>query len=107
MLSIIRRFFEAIDILKSERSIVGLNEFCAIHNLNITRYYSLKKLMEGGESRYKSIEVEALYVLAKEYDYSLDWLFFGTGPSRRKQEEVVNCRPCEVVITKVGFKFNA
>lgn len=47
-------------------------------------------------NNYKSIDMEAFYVLAKEFNISLEWLFFGIGNMiknlRRKLEESKNAQ---------------
>lgn len=105
ILPIIRRFFEAITVLKTEKKITGLKDFCEIHGLNVTRYYEIKNLVEGKESRYKTLEIDALYILAKEYKFSLQWLFFGIGEIRNLPPKT--CIPTEIEITKIAFRTNA
>ncbi len=102
ILSILRRFFEAIELLKSEKQITGLKDFCEKHGLNITRYYEIKKLIDGGESRYKTLEIDALYILAKNYKFSVQWLFFGIGDKRISSPK--NCNPTKIEITKIAFR---
>ena len=102
ILLILSRFFEAINTLKNEKQISGLREFCEMNGLNITRYYEIKKLIDGGESRYKTLEIDALYILAKKYKFSLQWLFFGIGEKRVSAAK--NCNPSKIEITKISFK---
>lgn len=91
ILPIIRRFFEAIQILKSEKQITGLKDFCEKHGLIVTRYYEIKNLVEGKPSRYKTLEIDALYILALTYGFSLQWLFFGVGGMRTTTKEEIFC----------------
>lgn len=107
ILLIIRRFFEAINNLKDEKEITGLKDFCENHGLNVTRYYEIKNLVEGKPSRYKTLEIDALYVLALDYGFSLQWLFFGVGERRAVGEKSKLCSPTEITITKIGYKFDA
>lgn len=104
ILPIIRRFFEAIDTLKSEKNISGLKDFCEKHGLNVTRYYEIKNLVEGKPSRYKTLEIDALYILAQKYGFSLQWLFFGIGERRVAAKKTKLCTTAEFTITKIGYK---
>lgn len=104
ILQIIRRFFDAITLLKNEKQITGLKDFCEKHGLNVTRYYEIKNLIEGKESRYKTLEIDALYILAADYKFSLQWLFFGLGDPRTKPKEANNCKPAQIEITRVAFR---
>lgn len=107
ILPIIRRFFEAINTLKDEKSITGLKDFCEKHGLNVTRYYEIKNLVEGKPSRYKTLEIDALYILAKTYHFSLQWLFFGVGEARVVAKKIEACTPTQFNITKIGYKIDA
>lgn len=104
ILPIIRRFFEAIDTLKSEKNISGLKDFCEKHGLNVTRYYEIKNLVEGKPSRYKTLEIDALYILALKYGFSLQWLFFGVGDNRIIPKNIEACTPTQFNITKIGYR---
>lgn len=104
ILPIIRRFFEAIDTLKSEKNISGLKDFCEKQGLNVTRYYEIKNLVEGKPSRYKTLEIDALYILALDYGFSLQWLFFGIGERRTAEKKTKLCATAEFSITKIGYK---
>ena len=104
ILQITRRFFLAINTLKSERQITGLKDFCEIHGLNVTRYYELKNLTEGKPSRYKTLEVDALFALANDYNFSLQWLFFGKGEQRKSAKENINCVPTQMAISKISYR---
>lgn len=106
-LPIIRRFYDSIAILKSEKKISGLKDYCEKNGLNVTRYYELQNLIKGKETRYKSLEVEALYTLAANYNFSLQWLFFGIGEPRVMPKTIVNCKPSQIEIVKISFKKHA
>lgn len=103
-LPIIRRFYDSIAILKSEKEISGLKDYCEKNGLNVTRYYELQNLIKGKETRYKSLEVEALYTLAANYNFSLQWLFFGIGEPRVTAKSIPTCKPAKVEITKISFR---
>lgn len=83
---IVNRIFEAIEILKEEKTIPGIVYLIEKHNLPKTRMYSLKagneKPKDGFE--YKNIPLETIYILAKEYDFSLEWIIFGIGKPKKK-----------------------
>ncbi len=85
------RFFEAIDYLIYTKQLAGLNHFCREHGFNETRYYKLRSghVSEEGRS-YKEVEIKALYVLAKEYHISLEWLFFQVGNMRKNISKKIN-----------------
>lgn len=104
ILEITKRFFSAIAVLKSEREITGLKDFCEKYELNITRYYELKNLSEGKPSRYKTLEVDALYVIASNYKFSLKWLFFGLGEMRVLPAVIAKCNPATIEITKISYR---
>ena len=106
-LPIIRRFYDSIAILKSERKISGLKDYCEKNGLNVTRYYELQNLIKGKETRYKSLEVDALYTLAANYNFSLQWLFFGVGEPRVSPKPVAKCKPSQIEIVKISYKDNA
>lgn len=107
ILPIIRRFFEAINTLKDEKNITGLKDFCEKHGLNVTRYYEIKNLVDGKPSRYKTLEIDALYILAKTYHFSLQWIFFGVGETRIVAKKNKTCAPTQFYITKIGYKIDA
>ena len=60
-----RRFFQAIEALVSLGRLSALESFCKEAGLSV--------------SRYKSIQIEALYYLVAKYSVSSDWLLTGRG----------------------------
>lgn len=60
-----RRFFQAIEALVSLGRLSALESFCKEAGLSA--------------SRYKSIQIEALYYLVAKYSVSSDWLLTGRG----------------------------
>ena len=84
-IDLMKRFFEAIDFLDKEKEIPGIIYFITHYNLPKTRIFALKKIVETGEIvDYRNVPVEAIYAIAKDYNISLDWLFFGIGNMRKK-----------------------
>lgn len=74
------RFFQAIDLLKSNGIMKGLNGFCKEHGLNVPKYYKIRSQNPNLKGfPYKFIDIEALYYLSLDYNVSLQWLFYGTG----------------------------
>lgn len=72
-----KRFFQAVDYLTETGKLQrGLREFCEEVGLNETRYYKLKA---GTDERYKTVEVEAVVLLATKYKIRLHWLLLGRG----------------------------
>lgn len=78
---IVDRFMEAIDLLKSEKTIPGLVYFCEIHQLPKTTMFDLKN--HFGKV-VKSLPIEAVYILATEYGISLEWLMLGIGKPKKR-----------------------
>ena len=77
---IYERFFEAIAILKSNKTITGLRPFCDEYGFNYTKYVKVKNKYESPSGmNYNTLDIEAFYVLAKDFNISLEWLFFGIG----------------------------
>lgn len=82
---LIRRFFEAIDLLEEEKKIPGIIYFITEYNLPKTRIFGLKKITETDEIvDYRNVPLEAIYALAKDFGISLEWLFFGIGKPKKK-----------------------
>jgi phage terminase small subunit len=80
-----RRFFEAIETLVSIGDIKSLSGFCDEFDLSSSRYremrstYGTSKNQNAKESRYKSVEIEALNYLCNFYSVSAEWLLLGRG----------------------------
>ncbi len=93
-----KRFFEALDILEKDKSISGISAFCIDNGLNRNKYYSIK----NNNGHYKNIDLEAIYILASKYNFSLDWLFFGLGEKRTAKSSKF-CNPTTITIDRVKF----
>ena len=76
-----RRFFEAIELAKTLKRTSGIKEFCITHNLNRTKYYRVKSLLNKPptEMHYKSIDIDALHYLCRDFGVSPTWLLLGKG----------------------------
>lgn len=77
---IINRFFEAVTTLKEKGEITGLGDFCERYGFNRVRYLNVRN--HPGHKMYKTIEVEALYILVRDFNFSAHWLLTGQGVSR-------------------------
>ena len=81
VIEIQRRFFEAISLAKSLGKTGGLKSFCDEHNLNPVKYYRIKgdigKPIE--EMHYKSIDIDALLYLCRDFGVPPSWLLLGRG----------------------------
>jgi hypothetical protein len=73
------RFFKAIEILKSEKTIPGIIYFIETHKFNKTRIFNVQN--EVGKY---TIPKEAYYILSIQYGFSMDWLMLGIGNERKK-----------------------
>lgn len=79
-----RRFFQAIETLVSLGRLSSLESFCKEAGISSPRYRETRLTYgvtprPGRISRYKSIEIEALYSLVAKYSISSDWLITGKG----------------------------
>jgi hypothetical protein len=79
------RFFLAIESLIALKRLKSLSAFCIAFNLSDSRYremratYGTVRNPNSKISRYKSVEVEALYHLCGFYSVSAEWLLLGQG----------------------------
>lgn len=83
-----RRFFEAIEALVTLGEISALDSFCNLYNLSAPRYREMRLTYgvspkPGYQSRYKNIEIEAIYSLVVNYPISSRWLITGRGKMLR------------------------
>jgi hypothetical protein len=80
-----RRFFIAIDALNTSGRLASLQAFCTKNGLSASRYretrltYGVTPNPASKPSRYKAIEIEALYSLTYDYGISAEWLLIGRG----------------------------
>ena len=76
-----KRFFEALDIIMSQRSI-SLQAFCNEYGLLRPKYSNIRA---GKEKYYKHIDIEALAYIVYDFSVSSDWLLTGIGDVFRKR----------------------
>lgn len=92
LLSIQRRFFEALDLMISTRQTAGLQTFCKAHGLNRVKYSNIRTEMRKPEqakpTNYKVIDIDALMYLCQDFDVSADWLLTGRGSMLKKSKKV-------------------
>lgn len=69
-----KRFFRAIEILIAGDRMRGLNTFTRAHNIN---RWNLITVRDSPANSF--LKPEWIYFLCKDYNISLDWIFFGTG----------------------------
>lgn len=79
-----RRFFEAIDALVTYKLVSALESFCTENNLSAPRYREMRLTYgvtpsPGYVSRYKNVEIEAIYALVSNFPVSAGWLITGRG----------------------------
>lgn len=88
-LEISGRFFKAIEVLRDERKIRGLQTFTKLHGINYGNMNSLKHNLDK-----RTFRVEYLSYLAEDFGISCEWLLLGYGPMfirrRSKTEESPN-----------------
>jgi hypothetical protein len=88
-----RRFFLALEVLVQTGRIASLNAFCLKFNLSAPRYremrltYGVTPRPESKTSRYKAVEMEALYYLCDAFSVSAEWLLLGRGKMLREQRK--------------------
>jgi hypothetical protein len=79
-----KRFFIAINELVIMKRISSLEAFCNEFGLTSSRYRETRLTYgitpkPNYQSRYKSIEMDALYHLCDAYSVSSEWLLLGKG----------------------------
>lgn len=74
-LEISNRFFQALDVLKGQRKIRGLQTFTKRYGLNYGNMNTLKHNLDR-----RTFRVEYLAYLARDFGISCEWLLLGTGP---------------------------
>lgn len=74
-LEISNRFFKALDVLKDQRKIRGLQTFTKRHGLNYGNMNTLKHNLDR-----RTFRVEYLAYLAEDFGVSCEWLLLGSGP---------------------------
>lgn len=71
-LEVTKRFFEALDMIKAQKRIRGLQTFTRMYNENYWNFNTVKKT----GSRIKQ---EWLTYLVRDFDVSATWLLTGAG----------------------------
>lgn len=74
-LEIGNRFFMALDVLKDQRKVRGLQTFTKLHGLNYGNMNTLKHNLDK-----RTLRVEYLAYLSRDFGISCEWLLLGTGP---------------------------
>ena len=69
------RFFQCVDDLCNRRIIRGLGTLAK--QWDVSRFILTWSKHHPQET---SIKIEYIYYLVRDYDVSLDWIFFGKGP---------------------------
>lgn len=87
-----RRFFQAIDALVSYKLVGSLESFCVDYSLNSSRYREMRFVYgvtptAGKVSRYKNVEIEAIYALVANFPISANWFITGRGNMLTRQIE--------------------
>lgn len=68
------RYFNAVDILRKEKKIRGLGTLARNWGLSRETLSEARSYPEN-----KRLHTEFIYALSKDYNVSLNWLFFGEG----------------------------
>lgn len=91
-----RRFFVALERMVQLNKVSALESFCVENKLSSSRYREMRLQYgvtpTGKVSRYKNIEIEAIYALVANFPISAEWLVTGRGEMvkpQRKQKATV------------------
>lgn len=68
------RFFKAIELLKANGKIRGTQTFTNAYGINRRNFISVRKKPETS-----FLKPEWILWLCRDYNISLEWIFFGTG----------------------------
>src|SRR5512133_2637998 len=75
-----RRCVEAISALIATGKITGVQPFCENYGLHRVKYINLRLYYTSGKKiAYKTIDLDALTYLVRDYNVSADWLLTGKG----------------------------
>lgn len=82
-IEVYKRFFEAIEYIKSAGYIRGLGTFCNKYDFNRGRYTGVRQSLYRTDLpeyiTYKHIDVSAIVFISRDYGISSDWILFGKG----------------------------
>ena len=81
-LDITARFFHAIELLRDNKKLRGLQTFTRAHGLNYWNVMTIRN-----EPDKHSLRPEYILWLSRDYNVSLEWLFYGTGFFFNKETE--------------------
>lgn len=78
-----KRFFEAIEYVRTTGKIRGIGTFCREYDLNRIKYIGVRQQINNPNPpeyiTYKNIDVSALGFLCRDYGISPEWLLLGKG----------------------------
>ncbi len=79
ILELYGRFSRAFDALMKSGQIPDKSAYCKKVGLNRVRVNEIKRLVNTGESAYKTLEAEALMYICRDFNVSPTWLLTGRG----------------------------
>lgn len=86
-----RRFFVALERMVQLNKVSALESFCVENKLSSSRYREMRLQYgvtpTGKVSRYKNIEIEAIYALVANFPISAEWLVTGRGEMVKPQRK--------------------
>ena len=87
--AIMRRFYEAVDMLISQKRIRGIQTYCKLVTIDRRHYYEQRKEISRGY-----FQMSWMLPLVKDFGVSSDWLLLNKGGMftvklERKQSETV------------------
>ena len=71
---ITKRFFLAINTLRMQGKMHSILQFTKKYNINRWNLYTIKDNPEVA-----ALKTEYIYYLCRDYNVSLNWIFYGTG----------------------------
>lgn len=76
-----KRFLYVVQELKALNKIKSIKELAQNVGVTYQRYTEMDRgfRQNSGESRYKTVEIEMIYELVKNYNINADWLITGRG----------------------------
>lgn len=79
-IEITNRFFLALETLRNEKKIRGMQTFTRAHNIN---RWNLVTVRDNPER--SALKPEYIYYLCKDYHISPEWIILGTGEFYMRQ----------------------